>query len=244
MRILATISVALILSCGLFAQKGNFGGTRPVVVGGFGSAVFPGGTSATVPGINRNVSPFVSPLGGPRLVFPGTNGFRDGIRQRSTGTFYYPLFVGGGYGYGYPGYGYPGYGYGGSDVPPDMAPPPQQQQPNITVIYPPQPAPVVMNPYAGADNSQSGVRPHMYDVPAPAPDDTAVVPSEPANYLIAFKDHTIYSATNYWVDGDTLHYFTSGNMHNQASLSLVDRDLTVRLNKEAGTDMRLPAAKE
>jgi len=42
------------------------------------------------------------------------------------------------------------------------------------------------------------------------------------------------------VDGDTLHYFTSGSTHNQVSLSLIDRDLTERLNREAGTDLRLP----
>jgi endonuclease YncB( thermonuclease family) len=63
---------------------------------------------------------------------------------------------------------------------------------------------------------------------------------EPTKYLLAFKDHTIYSAVAYWVDGDTLHYFTAGNTHNQASISLIDHDLTQRLNKESGIDFRLP----
>ena len=54
---------------------------------------------------------------------------------------------------------------------------------------------------------------------------------------------TIYSAVAYWVDGDTLHYFTTGNTHNQASLSLIDRELTERLNRELGIDFKLPAAK-
>ena len=66
---------------------------------------------------------------------------------------------------------------------------------------------------------------------------------EPTGYLIAFKDHTIYSAVAYWLEGDTLHYFTSGNVHNQVSLSLIDRDLTVRLNRESGIEVKLPAAK-
>jgi len=47
----------------------------------------------------------------------------------------------------------------------------------------------------------------------------------------------------YWVDGETLHYFTTGNTHNQASLSLIDRELTERLNRELGIDFKLPAAK-
>ena len=42
------------------------------------------------------------------------------------------------------------------------------------------------------------------------------------------------------VDGIKLHYFTAGNVHNQASLSLVDRDLTARLNKESGMEIPTP----
>jgi hypothetical protein len=58
--------------------------------------------------------------------------------------------------------------------------------------------------------------------------------------LIAFKDHTIYSAVAYYVEGDTLHYFTEGNVHNQVSVSLVDRQLTEQLNRERNVDVRLP----
>ena len=58
-------------------------------------------------------------------------------------------------------------------------------------------------------------------------------------YLLAFKDHSIYSAVGYWVDGDTLHYITTGNVHNQVSLSLVDRDLTLQLNKGRGVQVTL-----
>ena len=65
-------------------------------------------------------------------------------------------------------------------------------------------------------------------------------PADPPHYLLAFKDHSIYSAVAYWVDGDTLHYFTAGNVHNQASMSLVDRPLTERLNRELGIDFTLP----
>ena len=63
------------------------------------------------------------------------------------------------------------------------------------------------------------------------------------HYLLAFKDHTVYSAVAYWFDGDTLHYFTSGSVHNQASVSLLDRELTARLNKELGIDFHMPEVK-
>src|ERR1035437_7326275 len=81
---------------------------------------------------------------------------------------------------------------------------------------------------------------------APWRRETAEEPERPADstrYLLAFKDHTMYSAVAYWADGDTLHYFTTGNTHNQASLSLIDRELTERLNRELGIDFKLPAAK-
>jgi hypothetical protein len=44
----------------------------------------------------------------------------------------------------------------------------------------------------------------------------------------------------YYTDGDTLHYFTSGNVHNQASLSLVDRRLTEQLNRQRNVAVQLP----
>ena len=89
------------------------------------------------------------------------------------------------------------------------------------------------------------VRPpaNVYEAPRPADSVSEPEPAESNRYLLAFKDHTIYSAVAYWVDGDTLHYFTTGNTHNQASLSLIDRELTERLNRELGIDFKLPAAK-
>jgi hypothetical protein len=75
------------------------------------------------------------------------------------------------------------------------------------------------------------------------PPDEQPLSASGERYLLAFKDHSVYSAVAYWVDGDTLHYFTTGNVHNQASMSLLDRELTVRLNKELGIDFRLPEKK-
>lgn len=249
MRTLGGLSIALLLAGGVFAQRGNYNNIQPFLTGGFGNVVFPGGTSATVPGLQRFNPNVVYPGGGgPRLIVPNPNrqgrgdhgyggrGFGD---NRYAGSWfgYYPLYVGGfGYGYGVDS------SLGGE---PSAMPPPQAQQPQqspVTVVYPPQPAPVIINQYGSGDSSaQAPVRPRMYDMPpAEAQAETQTETPEPTHYLIAFKDHTIYSATNYWVQGDTLHYFTAGNTHNQASLSLVDRDLTLRLNKESGVDIKLP----
>ncbi|MEQ1949289.1 MAG: hypothetical protein ABL995_19000 [Bryobacteraceae bacterium] len=59
-------------------------------------------------------------------------------------------------------------------------------------------------------------------------------------YLIAMKDHTIYPALAYWVENDTLHYVTMNGAPNRVSLSLVDRDLSIRLNDERGLPFRVP----
>jgi hypothetical protein len=213
----------------------------------FGNVVFPGGTAAT--GIQRNFGNVVFPGGGgPRLVVPGSvtdtsfatglsntiqgrRGFGDQGRRRGGPVYAFPVYT----------YD-PGYYY-------NYAYPPQQIQPdqpqNVVVVYPPQPAPVVINPFESSSSQSAEEQPafRMYQAPYNQPAeqiDQASAAAEPVHYLLAFKDHTIYSAVAYWVEGDTLHYFTAGNKHNQASLSLLDRDLTSRLNKETGAQVVLP----
>jgi hypothetical protein len=220
MRIGVGFCFALCLTTGLSAQTR---GGSPVVVGTLGSVVHPGSPAGT-PGVTRTSSSVVNPGGGGvHLLVPGQGRGTSTVANRSRGVYAYPVYIGGYY-----------------DTPyisqqPDTGYAPAQ--PNVTVVMsPPQTAtPVIINNYYGAS--------------APTPDltqsqpvaDDATPATEPAHYLIAFQDHTIYAATAYWVDGDTLHYFTSGNTHNQVSLSLVDRAFTERLNKEAGVDVKLPA---
>jgi len=76
--------------------------------------------------------------------------------------------------------------------------------------------------------------------PQAAPDNAH---SEADYYLLAFKDQSIYSAVAYWVDGDTLHYITTGNVHNQVSVSLVDRETTQQLNRSRGVEIKLPPSR-
>ena len=254
MRALGGLSIALLMAGGLFAQfrgNGGFSGATPRMTGGFGSVVFPGGTAATAPNITRSFGNVAFPGGGgPRLVVPGTItdptfGLRfgatvagrtpvrtDGRGRRTTPVYAYPVYVGGFYDSSY-------------SYPIQAAVPQQPAQQNVTVIYPPQPAPVVL--YPGDSGGQATVGPESnfrtYQAPYNQPAEEPAASTEQAHYLLAFKDHTIYSTVAYWVDGDTLHYFTAGNKHNQASLSLIDRELTERLNKESGATLNLPPAK-
>jgi len=90
----------------------------------------------------------------------------------------------------------------------------------------------------------------------PAPQPGSQTPGSPGNdaggaiggslgnaqalYLIAMKDHTIYPALAYWIDNDTLNYVTMQGTPNRVSLSLVDRELSQRLNDERGLSFKLP----
>jgi hypothetical protein len=233
MRIVEGFSVVLLVGGGLLAQSG-----------GFGSAQHPGRIPATNPGLTRSNGNVGHPgPGGPRAPsgnFPRPIG-RPG-RPIVAIPYAYPIYVGG-YGYGY-GYGYwPDTGYAPDGYAPDAGSyaPSQAQQPNVIVIYPQTPPAAPQN--GPEPDAEASAPPAGYTVPAaPQSEQRSVSILDPSHYLIAFKDHTIYSAVAYWVEGDTLHYFTSGNTHNQVSMELVDRALTDRLNKESGVEMHLPPA--
>jgi hypothetical protein len=138
--------------------------------------------------------------------------------------------------YGYPvyvsGYGDYGYGYDNGSAP-DQTPAPQVI---INQNFAPEHATPVIREY-GDDASSDGVR--VYDAPGREPVESSAQ-GDVDYYLIAFKDHTIFSAFAYWVEGDTLHYVTAQRVHNQASLSLVDRDLTAKLNRNSKMQVKLP----
>jgi hypothetical protein len=81
---------------------------------------------------------------------------------------------------------------------------------------------------------------------APPPPETAETrslqpsPPVPLHVLIALKDGWVYAATDYWVDGATLHYLTLEGDHDQVSLELVDRKISARLSQAAGMKFVLP----
>ncbi len=168
-------------------------------------------------------------------TFPGGGRFRN----RTGGVIYVPYSVGGYYGgyyYGDQGYGDQG-GTGGAEGYP------QQQYMG---------PPVIINQYFTPDVARPIVREYVPDanggIRVYGPQSQATQPDPPVaeespTFLIAFKDHTIYAAIAYWVEGDTLHYVTNQSTHNQVSLDLVDRELSDRLNRERQVDFRLPPRK-
>lgn len=243
MRTFAGFFFACLSVTGILAQNRSGFVNNQSIVRTFGSVVYPGGTSA-LPGVQRTTGSVVYPGGGgPQIGVPGlvsrapfSGRFSSGFvgqnpagrsRNRSAGSVtIYPLYVGGYGSYYDPSYAAP-------QGAPDGT---QSQPPNIVVIYPQQAVQptITMSPSGEPSNG-------AYQLPGPSQTIEVSASGEATHYLIAFKDHTIYSAIAYWVDGDTLHYFTTGSTHNQVSLSLVDRELTQRLNKDSGLEVNLPA---
>jgi hypothetical protein len=101
------------------------------------------------------------------------------------------------------------------DLPPGIAPGAQQ--------------PVIINQYFGAPGPQQATPPEAANAAAQAPGDPIGTPQN--YYLIAYKNHAVYTALAYWVEDKTLHYVTTQNTHNQASLDLIDVSLTKSLNQ-------------
>jgi hypothetical protein len=99
--------------------------------------------------------------------------------------------------------------------------------------------PVIINQYFGAPGSQP--------VNAPEPNTTSNtqgpgdLAGSPQNYyLIAYKNHAVYAALAYWVEDKTLHYVTTQNTHNQASLDLIDITRTKSLNRGQEVPFSIP----
>jgi hypothetical protein len=226
----------------------------------FGSVVFPGGTANTSPSITRSFGSVVFPGGmrtqpvyagapaiGARSSFgaltptPAGRGQNPSVRRtppgNGRGTRIAPAYV----------YAFPVYvgGYDNSyaaqelaqqqELAPQQEPAPEQRAVPVMIQAGPNGEYTTTARHQTATIYQPEQRPATAEEPGKAADSP--------HYLLAFKDHSIYSAVAYWADGDTLHYFTTGNTHNQASLSLIDRELTERLNRELGIDFTLPPAK-
>ena len=100
--------------------------------------------------------------------------------------------------------------------------------------------PVIINQYFGAQERSEELAPQAA-VPNDPPQTVGDPIGAPENYyLIAYRNHAVYSALAYWVEDRTLHYVTTQNTHNQASLDLIDLDLTKSLNRKRDVPFSIP----
>jgi hypothetical protein len=242
MRLLA---VLLVSSAAVFGQ------TR-LVNSGFGRTVFPSGVG---PGQSS------APTGFGRIVYPGTGApavLRPGVSpgpvfpvltgpvlphqaHSARSIVPVPVFYG----------GYNGFYDYEPPAAPTVAVPIAVQQPYYgqQPYYPgqsdqQQPPVVIINQYFRSDGSAPETQTSTTapaQQPAPATVATAPQQDDMRNvFLIAMKDHTIYAANSYWVEDDTLNFITIQGDQNSASMELVDRELSQRLNRDRKVAFGLP----
>lgn len=224
MKLLITCSVFLLGATLASAQMHSAShGSSFGSAGGWGSVAFPGTGHPPASG-------YVNPgrhFGGGSYGGAARGG---SYRRRPVYTYAYPVY--GGYG----GYsdaaaygpaepadtgGYPAYG-SAMGAPP--APTVVINQ-NFAPPIPPGPPPETVHYYGDGHTPAENTAP------------------DPQYYLIALKDHSIYSAVAYWVEDGTLHYITAPNIRNETSLNLLDMALTTRLNQDRGVNVSLPPAR-
>jgi len=238
----AAFLVALIGIAGIARAQGRSGSYS---LGGFGSVIHPGlGHTPTTPpgGIN-----------GPYFYSNGFAGRPVGAAPRAaahpqhgrTVVVPYPVY----YGYSYPN-GYASGYYDSSVYAGDAGDPGNVVNssgvPSVVINqnFVPQTANPQVREYNWNDNSNgdsSGFR--MYQAPVGSQPAARQPSDQPTLYLIAFKDHSIVQALGYWMEGSTLHYVSAEHTLNQASLDMIDHDMSMRLNSERGVEFRIPQTK-
>ncbi|HEX5432286.1 MAG TPA: hypothetical protein VFW83_09980, partial [Bryobacteraceae bacterium] len=208
-----------------FGRMINPSGIPPAQGGaGFGRLIYPG-TPAGPPAVRRN-----SVLRARQFRPPAIAHRHRGENPARTVIVPYPVFYGGDfYGYDAPPPEEPGYdnGYGNSGY--DQGYAPQQQSP--VVIINQNFRPDTINPsvrdYSNAplppaqpnpdeSNQLNPNQPNPNQSSSPQPQ-SSIDSGSPVVFLIAMKDHTIYPAVAYWVEGNTLNYITLQGVHNSAT---------------------------
>lgn len=211
--------------------RGGVGGSG--FRGGFGGGGFRGGNT------------FRGGFGGYNLGFRGYRGY-GGYGYFGLGAaYYYSPWLYNSFAY-WPGYyDYP-YDYGYYPAPISYSSgyaasyPSYQSSPNVVVVYPQQQqtATPVLHEY---DEFGQEVR---RVPPARSRNEASDSESDAAPlYLIAFQNHEIRAAIAYWVDGDTLHYVLQDHSQKQTPVKELDRQLTLRLNRERRVAFSLPAVR-
>jgi hypothetical protein len=251
------LALALIFTSSAMIAQSPPGSGRAINSSGLPRLIYPG--TGGPPVVRRQaiapltVTPLsVAPLSAapplpvaPLIITPLRNATPPPVSHPYHGTAVivpYPVFYGGNY-----------YDY---DAPPAPAQGSENdygytaQQPSPVVVlnqnFVPEGGPVGPGAYPPGPYPPGPYPPGAYPY-APPPDEsqTAASPdtSQQVLFFIAMKDHTIFPAVAYWVDGDTLNYITNQGVRNRVSLDLVDLDFSKQLNQQRGVDFALPGMK-
>jgi hypothetical protein len=93
--------------------------------------------------------------------------------------------------------------------------------------------------YSEQMDSQAPAYPPNTAQSAPPSDSNAPGPADVSYTLLAFKDHSIFAVTDYWVDNNRLNYVTNYGTTGTAALDQLDLSLTLKLNNDHGVTFEL-----
>lgn len=101
---------------------------------------------------------------------------------------------------------------------------------------PPPAAPVlVVNP----DYRQEIARPVMTEYGNVSKPYENFTPNAPKVFLLALKDGTLRQSVAFWIEKDTLHFVQPDHKQSSVKLEDLDREGSIRFNKERGLDLQL-----
>ena len=213
--ILIALLAAVLLAAPAVAQRGggSRGGSRG---GGSRGGSFHGGGVRSGGGFRGG---FVHPR--------GFGGVRVGIGVGFGRVYGGPVYWGAPYPYPYS--YYPAYDY--YPPQPQVVYVPQPPQ----VVYMQQPPQVVYAPEPRGPSEVYSTRPAVSEAPRP-PVDPA--PAKTVTLLV-FKDHSIYSVNDYWIEGNQLRFTTNFGSHKSLPLDQLDVPFTRQLNDERNVRLNL-----
>jgi hypothetical protein len=206
-------------------------------LGGFGNVLYPATGHAPNAAFGNNFGHGGGVPGSGRGV--GGGQFNHGSGHGRSVLVPYPVYYG----------AYPNYYDSQAPAPPEQ---PASQVPSVVInqtFVPDRISPSLQeygDPSSGMKLYQGPPGPYQQqqppDAPASARPRMVAGSDQPTLILIAFRDHSIVQALGYWMEGGVLHYVSVEHTLNQASLDLIDRALSQRLNDERGVEFKLPTA--
>jgi hypothetical protein len=93
-------------------------------------------------------------------------------------------------------------------------------------------APAVYSEQTAPPDQESAYPPARSAPDTPGPADVSYT-------LLAFKDHSFFAVTDYWVENNRLSYVTNYGTPGSAALDQLDLSLTVKLNDDRGVTFEL-----
>ena len=167
----------------------------------------------------RGGLPPISPIPPVGISSPGFRGGGFARSRHRGGSFGYPFLWGD--------YDSPYY-----DYPPNYDYPPA---PSVVIVQPP--PPYMMLPEVPAEPARSEI--HEY---APATSTAASTPgNESPVFGIVLKDGSTRSAIAVAAQNQALYYVEPNGRHQRIGLDEIDRDATLKLNRERHLELQLPA---